>query len=267
MTNLFENLNKLKIIACGLRTLANTFIATNSQLATNLFSLADNVIEEMNTIGRKVNENNGDLISQTTQNAPNAALADVELTSKSIPTAALASNFCEQFNSNCACLNCHPIDYCVEDPCIHCDGPTNNMCEPPDVTDDLEFCEKCGDVIYQAGKVENCGYPLCECGHTVIDFLTKHVKITATVEQTIEQACNVMDSMYASSTLPSSLYDWQKEAWECIRTYINESQKHHIQQQGMPQMKVCMVCRTLLYFPLKKCPKCMRDTTTVLIES
>jgi hypothetical protein len=187
MTNLFKNINNLQTVANCLRTLANTFIATNSQLSTNLYTLADNVIEEMNTISRKINEND----SQTTQNTPNTTLVDVELASKSIPTAALTSNFCEQFNSNCACLNCHPIDYCVEDPCVHCDGPTNIICEPPNLTDDFEFCEKCGNVIE---------YLSCEC------------------------------------------------------------------DEKPTKMKVCLVCRTLLYFPLKKCPKCMRDTTTVLIE-
>ena len=39
--------------------------------------------------------------------------------------------------------------------------------------------------------------------------------------QNVEQACGVMDSVCASPALPPSLYDWQKEAWEYIRAYIN----------------------------------------------
>lgn len=45
--------------------------------------------------------------------------------------------------------------------------------------------------------------------------------------QNVEQACGVMDSICASPALPPNLYDWQKEAWEYIRAYIKESQKHH----------------------------------------
>ena len=42
--------------------------------------------------------------------------------------------------------------------------------------------------------------------------------------ENIEQACAIMDSVCASPALPSSLYDWQKEAWKYIRDYIKEVQ-------------------------------------------
>jgi hypothetical protein len=46
------------------------------------------------------------------------------------------------------------------------------------------------------------------------------------VYQNVEQACAVLDSVCASPSLPSALYDWQKDAWCFIRAYIKESQKH-----------------------------------------
>jgi hypothetical protein len=45
------------------------------------------------------------------------------------------------------------------------------------------------------------------------------------VYQNVEQACAVLDSICESPSLPSTLYDWQKEAWRFIRAYIKESQK------------------------------------------
>jgi hypothetical protein len=50
----------------------------------------------------------------------------------------------------------------------------------------------------------------------------------------VEQACGVLDSVCASPALPSSLYDWQKDAWVYIRAYITESQKTSANSQSMP---------------------------------
>ena len=50
----------------------------------------------------------------------------------------------------------------------------------------------------------------------------------------IEQAIGVLDSVCASSVLPHSLYDWQKDAWVYIRAYIMESQKTSADSQSMP---------------------------------
>lgn len=35
----------------------------------------------------------------------------------------------------CQCVNCQPVNYCVEDPCHDCTGPVGG-CEPPDEDDD-----------------------------------------------------------------------------------------------------------------------------------
>ena len=35
----------------------------------------------------------------------------------------------------CQCVNCQPVNYCVEDPCLDCTGPADG-CEPPDDDDD-----------------------------------------------------------------------------------------------------------------------------------
>lgn len=166
--NLLENINNLQTVANSLRVSAGALMSTgNNQLSEKLYLLADNIVKEINILSKKMDENNTE--DSLVQNVLNtAALVGIEVTSK-LPED--RSNFCDQFNTNCACLNCQPIGYCVEDPCDNCDGPTANMCEPPD---------------------------------------------------------------------------------------FNEP---------MQKMKACMVCKTLLYFPLNKCPQCKRDTTTILIES
>jgi len=197
--DLHENINKLQTVANGLRELANAFISTgNLQVSAKLYSQADDIVREINTISRKVDENSTELIkisTQSSQNVLNAALAGIELASKQPELPELApfpeipeipplmgassyaksesedhSTYCEQFDTNCACLNCHPVGFCVEDPCDNCDGPTANMCEPPDAN------------------------------------------------------------------------------------------------EPMLQMKACMVCKSILFFPLKECPECKRSTVTILVE-
>ena len=42
------------------------------------------------------------------------------------------------------------------------------------------------------------------------------------IYENIDQAMGVLDSVCASPALPSSLYDWQKEAWAYIRAHIKE---------------------------------------------
>lgn len=174
--NLFENINNLQTVANSLRVSAGALMSTgNNQLSEKLYLLADNIVKEINVLSKKMDENNTEdsLVSwQSSQNVLNAALAGIEVASKQNKLPEDHSNFCEQFNSNCACLNCWPENFCVEDPCHNCDGPTAIMCEPPD-----------------------------------------------------------------------------------------------IEEKPLLKMKACMVCKTLLYFPLDKCPECKRDTITVLIES
>ena len=43
------------------------------------------------------------------------------------------SNWCEEFKSYCACIRCRPIGFCVDDPCYSCDGPTEKICDPPEI--------------------------------------------------------------------------------------------------------------------------------------
>ena len=31
----------------------------------------------------------------------------------------------------CQCVHCRPVGYCVENPCLDCEGPTDG-CQPPD---------------------------------------------------------------------------------------------------------------------------------------
>ena len=39
----------------------------------------------------------------------------------------------KKFNGKkCACVNCHPLNYCVDDPCMDCDGPVKKRCDPPE---------------------------------------------------------------------------------------------------------------------------------------
>lgn len=50
------------------------------------------------------------------------------------------SPFHEEFNGQpCACVNCHPVAFCVEDPCYGCEGPTDRQCQPPDDDDDANI--------------------------------------------------------------------------------------------------------------------------------
>ena len=35
----------------------------------------------------------------------------------------------------CQCVNCNPVGYCVDDPCLDCTGPSDG-CQPPDDDDD-----------------------------------------------------------------------------------------------------------------------------------
>jgi hypothetical protein len=43
--------------------------------------------------------------------------------------------------------------------------------------------------------------------------------------QNVDQAVGVMDSLCASFLLPPALYDWQKEAWAYIRSYIMKNKR------------------------------------------
>jgi hypothetical protein len=59
---------------------------------------------------------------------------------------------------------------------------------------------------------------------------------------TIEQAVAVMDSISASPALPSTLWDWQKEALSFIKEYINASTCQHEFLSG-PLMTICKKCK------------------------
>jgi hypothetical protein len=41
-------------------------------------------------------------------------------------------DWCDEFNSKCACRTCHPVNFCVDDPCHHCEGPAKQICDPPE---------------------------------------------------------------------------------------------------------------------------------------
>jgi hypothetical protein len=50
----------------------------------------------------------------------------------------IKQQICEKFNKPCACIDCRPLNFCVEDPCYGCDGPTAERCAPPEDTDSQE---------------------------------------------------------------------------------------------------------------------------------
>lgn len=37
----------------------------------------------------------------------------------------------EWYGKSCACSSCHPVGFCVDDPCQNCEGPTAKRCQPP----------------------------------------------------------------------------------------------------------------------------------------
>ena len=39
---------------------------------------------------------------------------------------------CPKFNKYCACIECHTIGYCIDNPCEICDGPVEKRCPLPD---------------------------------------------------------------------------------------------------------------------------------------
>lgn len=41
-------------------------------------------------------------------------------------------DFCKKFKTFCACINCYPEGFCVEDPCLVCEGPIKEKCDPPE---------------------------------------------------------------------------------------------------------------------------------------
>ncbi len=44
----------------------------------------------------------------------------------------LGDDWCELYKSHCACLDCLPVNFCVEDPCSVCEGPVSLRCSPPE---------------------------------------------------------------------------------------------------------------------------------------
>lgn len=66
---------------------------------------------------------------------------------------------------------------------------------------------------------------------------------------TIDEALAVMDSVCESPCLPSTLYDWQKEAYAFIKAHIEKINCQHSFQSG-PLMTVCTKCKAT--FPNKQ---------------
>jgi hypothetical protein len=42
------------------------------------------------------------------------------------------------YGQECACIDCRPVNFCVEDRCSHCEGPTKERCIPPNLDPDFE---------------------------------------------------------------------------------------------------------------------------------
>jgi hypothetical protein len=39
---------------------------------------------------------------------------------------------------DCACMDCHPLWYCVDDPCQYCEGPVPEYCNAETVLKEIE---------------------------------------------------------------------------------------------------------------------------------
>ena len=65
-----------------------------------------------------------------------------------------------------------------------------------------------------------------KCGHTWQERpLDAPIRNGEVHYSNVDQAIGILDSLCASPALPSKLYDWQKEAWTYVRSYIIENQK------------------------------------------
>ena len=65
------------------------------------------------------------------------------------------------------------------------------------------------------------------------------------VYQNVEQACAVLDSICASPSLPSALYDWQKDAWYFICAHIKEGTPSASHNSESTQLK-CVSCGSIV---------------------